>query len=46
MRYIVRPPGAEPVFLRFNYDAHTKAGVVQPITSSLITLLLTPYITL
>ena len=43
----LRPLDAAPVLTRFNYDAHAKFEVAQPIDCRLIVfLLLTPYPTL
>ena len=40
----VRPPDAALILIRFNYDAHAKFEVAQPIDCCLIAfLLLTPY---
>ena len=36
----LRPPDAAPALVRFNYDAHTKFEVVQPICCRLIAFLL------
>ena len=43
----LRPPDTASVLIRFNYDAHAKFEVAQPINCRLIALLLlTPYPTL
>jgi len=40
MHYNLRPPDAVPILIRFNYYAHAKFEVAQPIRSRLIAFLL------
>jgi len=40
----LRPPDAAPVFIRFNYAAHAKLEVAQPIRCCLTEFLLLCYV--